>query len=156
MTFAVVRVRGTLRVKPDIKETLRLLRLNRVNHCVMIPESPEFKGMLQKAKDYVTWGEVDPVSVERLLLERSEIVGDKNRIDNPYVKKNTDFKTVKELSAAVSDETFDHRTIEGLNLVFRLAPPRKGGYEGIKRAYAVGGALGYRGKEINKLLGRMI
>ncbi len=59
MTLAVVRVRGTLRVKPDIKETLMLLSLNRVNHCVVIPETPEFKGMLQKVKDYVTWGEVE-------------------------------------------------------------------------------------------------
>jgi large subunit ribosomal protein L30 len=46
--------------------------------------------------------------------------------------------------------------VEGINPVFRLAPPRKGGYEGIKRAYSVGGALGYRSKDINKLLERMI
>ncbi|MCK5561102.1 MAG: 50S ribosomal protein L30, partial [Thermoplasmata archaeon] len=39
--------------------------------------------------------------------------------------------------------------------IIRLHPPRKG-YEGIKRAYTVGGALGYRGKKINELLARMI
>ena len=67
MTFAVVRVRGTLRVKPDIKETLRLLRLNKVNHCIVIPESPEYRGMLLKAKDYITWGEVDAETMTSLL-----------------------------------------------------------------------------------------
>lgn len=155
MTFAVVRVRGTLRVKPNIKETLRLLRLNKVNHCVVIPESPEYKGMLQKAKDYITWGEVDQEAMESLLKERSEMDGP-DEISDKFVKKNTDYKDLKELAVAVSEGVFDHRKIEGLNPVFRLNPPRKGGYEGIKRAFTVGGALGYRGKEINKLLQRMI
>jgi large subunit ribosomal protein L30 len=155
MTFAVVRVRGTLKVKPDIKETLRLLRLNKVNHCVVIPESPEYKGMLQKAKDYITWGEVDSEVMGSLLKERSEMDGT-DEISDKFVKKNTDYKDLKELSVAVSEGIFDHRKIEGLNPVFRLNPPRKGGYEGIKRAFTVGGALGYRGKEINKLLMRMI
>jgi large subunit ribosomal protein L30 len=40
---------------------------------------------------------------------------------------------------------------------FRLNPPR-GGFErkGIKKGYRQGGALGYRGKDINALLKRMI
>ncbi|MFW3145253.1 MAG: 50S ribosomal protein L30 [Thermoplasmatota archaeon] len=155
MTFAVVRVRGGIRMKPDIKETLRLLRLNRVNHCVVIPETPEYAGMLRKAKDYVTWGEVDPESMETLLKERAEL-GGSGRLDDSFVKKNTPFKDLKELSSAVSEGKFDHRKIEGLNPLFRLSPPNKGGYEGIKRSYTMGGALGYRGKEINGLLKRMI
>jgi len=155
VTFAVVRVRGTIKVKPEIKETLRLLRLNRVNHCVMIPETAEFKGMLQKAKDYITWGEIDPASAERLFKERCEVLGG-TRLSDGFIKKNTPLKDIKELSVAVSEGTFDHRKVEGINPVFRLAPPKKGGYEGIKRAYSVGGALGYRSKDINKLLERMI
>jgi len=39
--------------------------------------------------------------------------------------------------------------------IFRLNPPKKG-YEGIKRSFVNKGALGYRGKEINKLIERMI
>ena len=155
MTFAVVRVRGTLRVKPKIKETLKYLRLNKVNHCIIIPETPEYKGMLQRAKDYITWGEVEADTVASLLKDRSE-VEENQRMTDKYVKKNTDFKDLNELSIAVSEGTFSHRKIEGLNPVFRLNPPRKGGYEGIKRAFTIGGALGYRGKEINKLLQRMI
>lgn len=155
MILAVVRVRGTIKVKPDIKETMRLLRLNQVNHCILIPDTPEYKGMLQKAKDYITWGEIDKTSAEKLFKERARLKGGSS-IDNAFIKKNTSFKDIKELAAAVSDEKFDHKTIDGLNPVFRLAPPVKGGYEGVKRSYAAGGALGYRGKEINKLLQRMI
>ena len=36
MSWAVVRVRGSVNVKPKIKETMKLMRLNRVNHCVII------------------------------------------------------------------------------------------------------------------------
>lgn len=40
---------------------------------------------------------------------------------------------------------------------FRLSPPRKGfERKGTKRAYEQGGALGYRGKNINDLLRRMV
>ena len=40
---------------------------------------------------------------------------------------------------------------------FRLSPPRKGfGRKGIKKSFADGGALGYRGDKINDLVKRMI
>ena len=60
MSWAVVRVRGQINVKPKIKETMRLMRLNRVNHCVIIPENDTYQGMLNIIKDYVTWGESTP------------------------------------------------------------------------------------------------
>ena len=70
MSWAVVRVRGSVNVKPKIKETMRLMKLNRVNHCVIIPENDTYKGMLNIIKDYVTWGEVDAETAE-LMLETS-------------------------------------------------------------------------------------
>ena len=46
------------------------------------------------------------------------------------------------------------RDVPGLKPLFRLHPPRKG-YEGIKRSFKEGGALGYRAEKINALLRRM-
>ena len=54
----MIRIRGTVELRGDIKETLKMLGLTRVNHCVIIDDDPSYKGMLQKAKDYITWGEV--------------------------------------------------------------------------------------------------
>ncbi|RLF30819.1 MAG: 50S ribosomal protein L30, partial [Thermoplasmata archaeon] len=48
-----------------------------------------------------------------------------------------------------------YRELPDIKPVLRLNPPRKG-YEGVKRSFMEGGALGYRGKEINKLIKRMI
>ena len=39
--------------------------------------------------------------------------------------------------------------------VLRLHPPRQG-WEAIKKSYATGGSLGYRGKEINALIEKML
>lgn len=155
MVYAVIRVRGSLKVKPDIKETLKLLRLNQVNHCVVIPDSKEYKGMLQKSKDYITWGEIDGETLKDLIKNRGRVEGDKP-ITDEFVKARSSFKGIEELSEALVNKKVNYKDLEGIKPVFRLAPPVKGGYEGIKKAHTKGGALGYRGEDINQLIRRMI
>ena len=72
-----------------------------------------------------------------------------------YIKKNTDFKDLKELAKAIYKGNVKYKDLPEVKPIFRLSPPVKG-YEGIKRSFVEGGALGYRGNEINKLIGRMI
>ena len=38
---------------------MSMLNLTKVNHATIIPDEPTYAGMLQKAKDFVTLGEVD-------------------------------------------------------------------------------------------------
>ena len=155
MVYAVIRVRGTINVKHDIKNTLKMLRLNRINHCVLIEEGNEsYRGMLQKAKDYITWGEVDKETLTELIKSRGRLIGNKP-ITDQYVKSSTSYNSIEELAQAIAEEKIKYRELPDIKPVFRLSPPR-GGYEGIKRAYTVGGALGYRGKEINNLIKRML
>ena len=77
MVFAVVRIRGSINIKPDIKKTLQLLSLTRSNHCVLLEENPVNKGMLQIVKDYVTWGEIEKEALSNLIKNRGKIIGDK-------------------------------------------------------------------------------
>jgi len=154
MVYAVVRVRGTVNVRHDIKKTLEMLRLNRVNHCVLVEESESYKGMLQKAKDYITWGEIEKDTLVELIKKRGRLIGDKP-LDDDYVKSATSYKSIEELAEAIIEGKIKYRELPEIKPVFRLSPPRKG-YEGIKRAYTVGGALGYRGKDINDLIKRML
>lgn len=154
MVYAVIRVRGTVNVRHDIKKTLQMLRLHRVNHCVIVEENESFKGMLQKAKDYITWGELDKDTLVELIKRRGRLIGDKP-VDDEYIKNSTPYKSVEEFAEAILDGKIRYRDLPDIKPVFRLSPPRKG-YEGIKRAYSVGGALGYRGKDINDLIKRMM
>ena len=152
MSWAVVRVRGQINVKPKIKETMRLMRLNRVNHCVIIPENDTYQGMLNIIKDYVTWGEVDPETTQIVLESSGKKSGRVNFTKADL--KDSPFKTIKALSKGLSEGKATVNDVPYLKPVFRLHPPRKG-YEGIKRSFKEGGALGYRGDKINQLIRRM-
>ncbi len=142
--YAVVRVRGTVGVNEQVERTLKLLNLEKPNHCTIIPSTDSYVGMLQKVKDYVTWGEVDEETL-RLLVERKGMKPGNKRLEGREVEK------VLEIIKR------DGIKNSGIKPVFRLAPPRKG-YErgGIKKPYKMGGALGYRGKDINTLIKRML
>jgi len=154
MAYAVVRVRGQPDVNKDIRYTMGLLGLTRVNHCVVVPENPSIKGMLQMVKDYCTWGEIEEETLVAMIKTRGKITGDKD-ITNEYLKENSAFGSVEELAKAMIENDYRMREMEDAKPVFRLHPPIKG-YEGIKRPFKNGGALGYRGKEINDLINRML
>ena len=154
MTYAVVRVRGVVNIKPGIKKTLQLLNLTRANHCVILKEEPITKGMLQVAKDYVTWGEINKDVLLKLVTSRGKLEGDKELTDD-HLKSSTSYNNLDKLSQAIIDNKIKYKDIPNVKPIFRLNPP-KNGYEGIKRSYVNKGALGYRGKEINKLIERMI
>ncbi len=152
--IAVVRVRGRIHIRGDIKSTLKLLNLNRVNHCVIIEDTPQNRGMINKVKDYVTWGEIDKETLTRMLEKRGRLPGNR-RLDEMYMKK-TSYKSIKKFADSFMKSDADIKSID-IKPVFRLRPP-KTGYErgGVKKPFSVGGALGYRREEINNLLKRMI
>jgi large subunit ribosomal protein L30 len=154
MAYAVIRVRGCINVRKSINDTLKMLRLNRVNHCVIIPESVEYKGMLKKAKDYITWGEIDTELLKELLTSRGKLLGDLP-ITEKYLKTNSKFKSLQHFSTEIIKGKAKLTDVKNFKPILRLHPPRKG-YEGIKRPFTLGGALGYRGGKINDLLRRMI
>ena len=95
MSWIVVRARSDVKVERSIKETMGMLNLTRVNHAVIIPENPQYNGMLQKAKDYITWGNADAKLVEKMISERGRLVGDKP-VTDADVKGATDYKSIKD------------------------------------------------------------
>ena len=156
MSKIVVRVRSDVGVERSIKETLHMLNLTKVNHAVIIPDNPQYKGMLQKAKDYITWGDASSSTVESMLSNRGRMSGD-SPLTDAVVKDSTDFKNIKDFAKSVTSGESTVKDVPGLKRVFRLHPPRgPKGWGGIKRSFVVGGALGARGDAINNLVDRMI
>ena len=154
MAYAVIRVRGQPDVNYDIEYTMKLLGINRVNHCAIIPENDVTKGMLQKIKDYTTYGEIDEATLAKLIRVRGRLEGGE-MITDEYLAENTDFKSAEELAKAIIENDYKMKDLEKGKPIFRLHPPVKG-YEGNKRSYKNGGALGYRGEAINALIARML
>jgi large subunit ribosomal protein L30 len=71
------------------------------------------------------------------------------------VKSSSKYTSIIALARAVKKGEVSYSSIVGFKPIFRLSPPRKG-FEGNKRSYQNGGALGYRGKDINELIERML
>ena len=156
MSWVVVRVRSNVNVERSIRETMDHLNLTKVNHAVIIPENEQYRGMLQKAKDYITWGEATEDIINKMLSQRGKMSGDHPLTDSD-VKENTDYKNIGDFAKAISTNDATVKQVPGLKRVFRLHPPRgTKGWGGIKRPFVLGGALGSRGAKIDTLVERMI
>ncbi|MDH5448652.1 MAG: 50S ribosomal protein L30 [Candidatus Bathyarchaeota archaeon] len=152
--LAVVRVRGVGEASPDIRKTLEIFRLNRNCHMTLLDNRPSFLGMLKKARNFVTWGEITKETILLLLKERGRLDGNK-KLNDEYAKK-VGYKTLKELAEAIYKMETEFRHLPDIKPVFRAHPPKKG-YKGkVKKSYAAGGVTGYRGEAINKLIENMI
>jgi large subunit ribosomal protein L30 len=138
---AVILVRGLVGVRAGIKDTLLLMRLTRKNNCVVLENNAITRGMLQKVKDYVTWGEIDDATYTKLIKERGE----------EYKGRTQDSKGKYTYNRFIE--------LDGKNYkkMIKLNPPKKGfGRKGIKVPFSMGGALGKRGVKINDLIERML
>ncbi len=151
--FAVIRIRGVNNTRSTINATCKLMNIARIHNLSFVDDRKSYKGMLQKAKDTITWGEVTSESVEKVLSKWGKLPGDKPLTDD-YMKEKTKYATIKDFSEAFVDLKADLGDIPELKPFFRLHPPRKG-YEATKIHYTVGGSLGYRGDNINQLIKRM-
>ncbi len=121
--YVAVRLRGHAGVNSDIEETMRLLGLKAPNTCVIVVENAVNKGMLQKAKDYIAWGEAD-----------------ENVLKSPVFAKKIDPKILAKAPGKNSGE----------RIVVRFSPPSKG-FKSLKLHHPKGD-LGYHGKEIAEFI----
>jgi len=150
--FAIVRIRGSVGVRDDIEDTLDMLGLNTINSCVLVPENDDYKGMVEKVKDFVTFGKINLDTLLMMVKKRGRLIGDKKLTEENV--KELGFKSIEEMAKSVFEGKIKIKDIPKLKPVFRLTPPSKG-YKSVKQHYPKGD-LGKRGEKINELLERMI
>ncbi len=139
--LAVVRVRGKINLKHDIAKTFTQLNLHNKNWCVILKNTKSNLGMINKVKDYVTYGEVSEDILDSLIKEHGEL----------YKEREHDSKK------KISYKKYFVYKNKKYQRYLRLTPPKKGyGRKGVKVSFGKGGALGYRAEKINDLLKRMI
>lgn len=138
--IAVIRIRSAIRAHPDVLRTLDLLKLKHSNHCVIFEKNPALLGMVNRVKDYTTWGDLDETTL-KLLVEKRGVLWEGRETDSKKKYKYTCFE-------------FNEKKYLP---VFKLNPPTKGyGRKGIKTSFTNNGALGDRKEKINDLIQRMI
>jgi len=150
--YAVIRLRSCIKTPKEIKDTLMLLRLKRINHCVLLPKTKSIEGMLRKVKNYVCYGEISKDTLVLLLKKRLKKIGDKNVTEDDLKKYG--INSFEELADLLINNKKSLKDFPEFKKVFRLHPPRKG-LKSKKLEYPKGD-LGYLGEKINDLLKRMI
>jgi large subunit ribosomal protein L30 len=152
--FAVIRIRGVSDIHKEIKETMNMLRLQKNCHATLLDNRPANLGMLQKAQHYLTWGEISKETLTLLLKRRGRLIGNK-KLSDEYAQI-AGKKSLDELAESIVKGDVELLNLPNMKPVFRLHPPSKGFRGKVKQSFAVGGATGYRGEAINKLLEQMI
>jgi len=132
--IAIIRIRGSVKLKKEIKDTLSMLKLYKKHYCTVYESTLSIIGMIKKVQDYVTYGEIDDNTVKELIEKRGE---EYTGPDNERTKRKF---------VIIGDKKY--------KAYFRLNPP-KGGFGSIKKSVNVGGALGLR-KDMAELIKRML
>ena len=70
--IAVILIRGTTGARHDVVLTLKSLNLLRKNVCIVRKDSDSLRGMLLRAKDFITWGEIDSETYRDLTEKRGK------------------------------------------------------------------------------------
>ena len=85
--LAVIKVRGNISVSYDLKHTMNLLNLTRVNHLVLVSEKPQMKKMVEKVQNYVTFGEISKETLIKLLRKKARISATKKLTEKDLKEK---------------------------------------------------------------------
>ena len=152
--FAVIRIRGEVDKNGKVNDTLNMMNLKKTYSCIIVPETDEVKGMLQKTKDLITWGELDKETAVKMLEKRLHSHEGDKKVPADKLKELCGFDSFDALADALTQDKTRLNKQEKLKPVLRLTPPSKG-FRTIMNSYPKG-ALGYRGKEINSLIRKMI
>jgi large subunit ribosomal protein L30 len=152
MAYLVVRIKGTVNIPHWAQTTLDGLNLDKRFRATIVPESPEYLGMLRRVKEVVAWTKADTGIVKELLEKRGRKAGYK-----PITKSDIpkEYRSIDELASAIAENKVVISKIEGLKPWFALNPPRGGFKRKTKTQYAQDGVLGEDG-ELAEMVKRML
>ena len=93
--IAAIRLRGKFNVRKEIEDTLCLLGLKRKNTCVILEPTKQNLGMLRKAKDYITYGEISEDVLKKLLEKKKPQKQTEKKIIFRLPNPKKGFKSIK-------------------------------------------------------------
>ena len=152
MAYLVVRIKGTINIPQWAKTTLNGLNLDKRFRATIIPENPEYLGMLRRVKEEVAWTKANANIVKDLLEKRGRKTGYKPLSDSDIPKE---FKSLDELATAIAEDKTSMSKLEGIKPWFALSPPRGGFKRKTKNQYAENGVLG-NDNELIEIVQRML
>lgn len=155
--IAAVRIRGLPAVPHPTEIALRSMGLVRRNQATLLSLNPVTKGMLDRTKDMITWGEIN-ADVLADLLKKKATTREGRQITEEFVKQKFDLESIDDLAKSIQATKIRVEKLwsSGVRPVLRLHPPKGGFRLSTKRPYKDLGELGYRGPAINDLVKSML
>jgi len=149
----VIRIRGTVNIRYDVRKTFELLKLKRRYSATIVPMNDYYLGMLNLAKDQIAWGELNFATAKLLITKRGKTSFGKP-VDESTAKAEG-FESLDKMVNGIVDGSVQMNKLKTIKHYFNLAPPRGGFKRSTKKPYKVGGVLA-ENKDILSLVSRMI
>jgi ribosomal protein L30/L7E len=81
--ICVIRIHGRVNLKGDVVETLNRLKLRRKYSCVVLELTKENKGMIEKVRNQVAYGEITEDTLKKLNEKRKTKIKNFFRLHPP-------------------------------------------------------------------------
>lgn len=121
--YLIIRVKGTVNVRDEVERTLWELNLRRKFNATVVPFRENLLGMLQKAKDYIVWGEISREQAAELFRARGRTSGWR-KLTEDYLKARN-INGFDELVKLIEDGKVKLKEL-GIKPYFAMPPPRRG------------------------------
>lgn len=155
MAILVVRLRGTVNVPYWAVTTLKNLCLNKRFSATLVPETPEYLGMLRKISQWVAWSKADREIVKTLIENRAKNKNPGSDSARKTVNSKEDYKDIDELVDFLVNDKIKFSEQNNLKPWFSLNPPKGGFKKSTKRQFSDGGTLG-NNKDLLEIVKKMI
>jgi len=156
MAFLVVRIRGTINVPYWAITTLKNLYLNKRFSATMVPETPNYLGMLKKINQWVAWSKADSEIVKTLIQKRGK---KRNTTSVSITKKGSEKigkdEGIDELVDVIVNDKIKLSDQNNIKPWFSLNPPKGGFKKSTKKQFSDGGILG-NNKELLDIVKKMV
>lgn len=152
MAYLVVRIKGTVNIPEWAKRTLDGLNLDRRFRATVVPENPEYLGMLRRVKEVVAWTKADPAIIKELLEKRGRKAGYKPLTGADLPKE---YKSMADLAEAIASNRVSISKLDGVKPWFALSPPKGGFKRKTKTQFTQQGVLG-EDAELVEIVKRML
>jgi large subunit ribosomal protein L30 len=152
MAYLVVRIKGTVNIPEWAKRTLDGLNLDRRFRATVVPENPEYLGMLRRVKEAVAWTKADPAIIKELLEKRGRKAGYKPLTGADLPKE---YKSMGDLAEAIASNKVSISKLDGIKPWFALSPPKGGFKRKTKTQFTQQGVLG-EDAELVEIVKRML
>jgi large subunit ribosomal protein L30 len=155
MAILVVRLRGTVNVPYWAVTTLKNLCLNKRFSATLVPETPEYLGMLRKISQWVAWSKADREIVKTLIENRAKNKNPGSDSARKTVNSKEDYKDIDELVDFLVNDKIKFSEQNNVKPWFSLNPPKGGFKKSTKRQFSDGGTLG-NNKDLLEIVKKMI